>query len=577
MENISISKEPAVLIVGAGPVGVTLALQLQRLGVSYRLIEKNAGPSNQTKAVAIHSRTLEIFRELGIAEGAVEAGYKIHRFRVDSDGRTILKYDFDLLDATYPFLLSLPQPTAEALLLQQLEEQGGCVEWCTELTAMTQNEHQVDATLTHADGRQEQVSTRWLAGCDGARSAVRRYLGLAYKGESYHQSFMLADVDIDWKGSREEGVFFLGAQEGYVGVAPLNGSGRYRMFVLIPHDLPPEEQRPELNLATFQSLCEGRGHAMHLSNESSTTASGFQHRRVDRQQVGRVFLVGDAAHIGSPIGGQWMNLGVSDAYNLAWKLAYVERGLATRALLDSYDQERRPVTVLVERTSHILTKIFTLRSRPLVALRDTIFPRLSSLPKMRRKLPWLISGHSHNYRTSPLVENASGASKLRRRKSGKAVIWQPPMQAGELAPDIVLWQKNGAPQKHLLDHFGRKFTLLLFVGGDESSSCVDEWVRLGKEMQDAFSSVHSHIVIDALEAPARTAAISTILDPDWRLHDRYNTKDPALILIRPDGYLAFIGTTSESLMRYMETRSTLIRDPISATSVVEPQLDAALS
>ena len=566
---------PAVLIVGAGPVGLTLALQLQRRGVSYRIIEKNAGPSVATKAMAIHSRTLEIFRDLGIAEQAIEQGCKISRFRVQSNGQTILQYNFDLLSAAYPFLLSLPQPKAEALLLAKLQELGGKVEWNTELQEMQQDAQQVESVLLHADGRRETLRTRWLAGCDGARSVVRKNLGLSFEGDSYHRFFMLADVDIEWDGKRDEGVFFLGSQQGYVAVAPLDGAGRYRLFVEMPYDLPPEGQRPQLDLATFQGLCDGRGQNMRLSNEAWTTAAAFQHRRVERQQVGRVFLAGDAAHIGSPIGGQYMNMGVSEAFNLAWKLMYVEQGLAAPALLDSYTLERHPVAVEAERTAHVLTKILTVRNPLLIKLRDTLFPRISSREKVQHKLPWMISGHRYHYHASPLVQDAR-SGKVRQRRGSKPLPPLPALKAGDLAPDLALWQQRETKPKRMLDLFGTQFTLLLFTGGDDSSARYEPWLQLGREVQSRFPSITAHVVLDTLQA-AEPYQVNLLPDPDWRLHDRYGAIDGALVLIRPDGYIAFMGNSRAPLLQYLEVASTLISAAPVGARERRPQLEEVLA
>lgn len=569
MNRITQHSAPAVLIVGAGPVGLTLAVQLQRLGVPYRLVERNDGPSTTTKAMAIHSRTLEIFREIGIADVALSAGHPIRRFRVESNGRTILTYDFTLLDAAYPFLLSLPQPKTESLLLQRLASLGGNVEWRTSVTELDQSAHGASATLIHANGRHERVNARWIAGCDGARSTVRRSLGLSFDGAAYHRFFMLTDVDIEWNGQCDEGAFFLGSQKGYIAVAPLDDRGRYRLFVEMPFDLPPQGQRPALDLAVFQELCDGRGPAMRLSHEASATAAAFQHRRVARQQVGRVFLLGDAAHIGSPIGGQYMNLGIAEAHNLAWKLAYVEQGAAEPALLDSYDAERTPVAVEANRTAHVLTQLVTVRSRPLVALRDMLLPRLTRADKVKKKLPWMISGHRYQYRASPLVDDARSAAPPRRRHANRAAIAWPLPCAGDLAPDIELWQARGVPPKRLIDLFRNTFTLLLFADGDDSCPCINGWMCLGKRIQHAYPCIRAHLVLDALEAPVDVTDISTILDPDWRLHNRYGAKGGAIVLIRPDGYIGFIGTNEAALTRYLTARSTLQRSA-DATMANEP-------
>jgi 2-polyprenyl-6-methoxyphenol hydroxylase-like FAD-dependent oxidoreductase len=242
----SMTSQPTlpVLIVGGGPVGMTLALQLQRYQVPYRIIECNSGPSTATKALALHSRTLDIFADLGIAREAVETGHAVKYFRVQSRGKTILRYDFTLLDAAHPLLLSLPQPHTERLLMNRLQALGGRIEWQTELLTLQDHGTHVSATLRKPNGDHEEVRACWVAACDGARSTVRKQLGLTFDGAHYDRHFMLADMDIRWNGSTEEGVFFLGEKEGYVAVAPLDDAGRYRLFVEIPRPLPPEDQRP---------------------------------------------------------------------------------------------------------------------------------------------------------------------------------------------------------------------------------------------------------------------------------------------------------------------------------------------
>jgi 2-polyprenyl-6-methoxyphenol hydroxylase-like FAD-dependent oxidoreductase len=554
----TLKSEVSVLIVGAGPVGLTLALELERFGVPYRIIEKNAGPSNATKAMAIHSRTLEIFRQLGVADRMISAGKQIRRFRANSNGKTILLYNFELLDAAYPFLLSLPQPRTEAILLDELQSGGDRVEWRTSLTGFVQNDDQVIAEIVHDGGGRETVTCRWLVGCDGSRSIVRETLGVAFDGDSYHRHFMLADVDIEWDGDRDEGAFFLGSQQGYVACAPLDHDGRYRLFVEMPYDLPPREEQPRLDVETFQALCEGRGQHMRLANASSTTIAAFHHRRTDRQHVGRVFLAGDAAHIGSPIGGQYMNLGISEAHNLAWKLACVHSGAANRSLLDSYDPERLPVAATAEKTAHVLTKILTLQQPLLVRARDFVFPRITGLDRMSRRLPWMISGHRYHYRTSPIVEDARGTLTFReRRVRASSGHGGPVPRAGELAPDVALWYAESQLPQRLIDLYDGRFTLLLFAAGDPAAHDARNLVGLGARLEREYPWIHPYLVIDALERPELGAAISVVLDPDRRLHRRYAAGSGPIVLVRPDGYIGFIGTRSTELREYLEKRSEL--------------------
>jgi 2-polyprenyl-6-methoxyphenol hydroxylase-like FAD-dependent oxidoreductase len=540
-----------VLIAGAGPIGMTLALQLQRFGIPYRIIERNAGPSTATKALALHSRTLDIFSDLGIAQEAVATGHAIKYFRVQSRGKTILRYDFTLLDAAHPLLLSLPQPQTERLLMNRLGELGGCIEWQTELLEMRDEGSHVTATLKKPSGETESLKVSWLVGADGARSTVRKQLGLSFDGEHYQRHFMLADMDVRWNGWHDEGVFFLGEREGYVAVAPLDDQGRYRLFVEIPRELPPEDQRMPLTVESFQQLCDGRGQLMKLSNPSSETMAAFQHRRTNTQRVGRVFLVGDATHIGSPIGGQWMNLGISEAYNLAWKIAHVHAGSLPERVLDSYDSERHPIALEAEKTAHTLTRLLTLRSPWLVRLRDTVLPRISALPSVQARLPWMISGHRYHIRKTASVQHMLSARDRKptsRRPRVRSAF--PPPRAGELLPDVPLWTPQGARPQRLLELVRGQFMVLLFTGADARSEQTVLQAQLAHDTQTLYPALNTWLVLDTL-APLN-GPVASIADPAWQLHDRLAMPAGGIILVRPDGYIAFMGKRAQDLTRFIE-------------------------
>lgn len=540
-----------VLIAGAGPIGMTLALQLQRFGIPYRIIERNAGPSTETKALALHSRTLDIFCDLGIAKDAVETGHAIKYFRVQSRGKTILRYDFTLLDAAHPLLLSLPQPQTERLLMNRLSELGGRIEWQTELLDMRDEGTHVMATLKKPSGERESIKVSWLIGSDGARSTVRKQLGLSFDGEHYMRHFMLADMDIRWNGWHDEGVFFLGEREGYVAVAPLDDQGRYRLFVEIPRELPPEGQRMPLTVESFQQLCDGRGQLMKLSNPSSETMAAFQHRRTNTQRVGRVFLVGDATHIGSPIGGQWMNLGISEAYNLAWKIAHVHAGSLPERVLDTYDSERHPIALEAEKTAHTLTRLLTLRSRWLVGLRDTLLPPISSLPSVQARLPWMISGHRYHIRKAGSVQHMLSRRDRRpstRRPRVKSAF--PPPRAGELLPDVPLWTPQGERPRRLLELVRSEFMVLLFTGADDQGEQTAQHAQLAQDLRSTYPALNTWLVLDAL-APLN-GPVASIPDPTWQLHDRLAMPAGGIALVRPDGYIAFMGKRPQDLMHFIE-------------------------
>ncbi|MFV9064803.1 FAD-dependent monooxygenase [Serratia fonticola] len=544
-----------ILIVGAGPIGLTLAILLKQYGIPFRIIEQSSGPSSATKAMAIHSRTLEIFRELGIADQAVSQGFAIGAFSVQANKQRIISYNFSLLEAAWPMLLSLPQPDAEQLMLQRLEALGGQVEWNTSLVDIQQEADGVKALIQSQDDESSQQwqQYRWLCACDGARSTVRKRLNLSFDGAPYDSYFMLADADIDWDERGDEGAFFLGAAEGYIAVAPLNENGRYRLFVEMPYALPPEGERPRLDLETFQSLCDGRGQKMRLSNLSSTTQATFQHRQVTQLRHRSIFLVGDAAHIGSPIGGQWMNLGLSEAYNLAWKLAWVAKGYADEHLLGSYHDERYPVAQEAEQTAHRLTRLITMRNRPLVWLRNNLLPLINNRQKVQRKLPSMISGHHYHYCTSTWVRDTlqNNDRNAWRKKAKKGTLPVPAPRAGQLAPDISLWVAPGQQPLWLSSFFRQQYLLLVFTAAEGGSVRVAGYVAMARTLIAGYQGIEARCVIDTLSCDDFSCPEQLIADPDWRLHRRYHAAGGCLVLIRPDGYIAFQGKDPDVLNVFM--------------------------
>lgn len=551
--------EVAVLIVGSGPIGMSMAILLKMRGISYRIVEKNSGPSTSTKAIAIHSRSLEIFREMGVADKMVETGFAIKNFSIQAKDKKVLNYDFSLLNTAYPILLSLPQPQSEKILIDKLSELGVNIEWNTEFLQMEQNDDHVVSTIKHLDGTEEKIKSNWLFCCEGARSSIRKSLNIAFDGDSYNKFFMLADADIEWSGKKDEGVFFLGKKNGYVAVAPVDGQGRYRLFVEMSYELPPEDQRPALDIETFERICAERGQPMKLSNIDSTTIATFQHRQVKTVRKNRVFLLGDSAHIGSPIGGQWMNLGISEVYNLVWKITYVEQGLAKESLLDSYQNERYPVTMTVEKTAHTLTRLITITNPVLVKLRNGILPLVSRLKKVQYKLPRLISGHSYNYCKTALVKDDLRCKDRESwKKKGEGVFPPDPIpKAGQLAPDTVLWSLSGSDNKRLLDLMNGDFVLLIFTGEDQFSAKQRYYQTVLNDLESIYTCIKGYRVIDTVDAE-ELQSNQVIADPDWRLHRKFHAKPGCMVLIRPDGYIAYQTLKAEGIYNYLNKQSCLI-------------------
>jgi 2-polyprenyl-6-methoxyphenol hydroxylase-like FAD-dependent oxidoreductase len=363
-----------ILVVGAGPTGLTLAEELARFGVSFRIIDAGRGPTDLSKAIGVQARTLETLDIIGIADELVRHGNPAKGFRIYDGKDEILKLDFTRLGSRFPFLLTVPQRDTEHVLLEKLNARQH-VERETTLIDFTQDSSGVDATLRHGDGGLEQVRARWLVGCDGAHSKVREKLGLPFEGKDYEESFLLADVHVEWSLPDDELYLFL--HDGWLAAFFALPGGRCRLIADLPPEQAPKDQQPSLEVC--QRIVAERVPMPATLSDPNWTAYYRIHRRiVPRLQQERVFLAGDAAHIHSPAAAQGMNTGIQDAFNLAWKLALVAHGQAPDSLLESYNAERYPVESAVLKNTDLLLSLASVRQPVARKLRDLLLPHLSA-------------------------------------------------------------------------------------------------------------------------------------------------------------------------------------------------------
>lgn len=340
--EIMISDPAEVLIVGAGPTGLALALQLAAFGVRPRLIDRNTERVHESRALAIQPRTLEVLTGIGVTESLVAAGNRAVQLRMHVRHRvlTVPMFDLGLDDTSYPYLLFLSQAETERILEQRLTAAGVSVERGVELTGLNNAADPAVATLRHPDGHEEVISTRYVAGCDGAHSTVRRLAGIRFEGRSYPQTFVLADAEADSIEPGAAHVFLSG--HGMLFFFPLGRPASWRLLVMRPHTDPTPPDAP-VTLDEVQALADTyTDGSVRLRDPVWMTNFRLQHRAAARYRAGPVFLAGDAAHIHSPAGAQGMNTGIQDAINLGWKLAHTLRG-ATAALPDTYEPERAPI------------------------------------------------------------------------------------------------------------------------------------------------------------------------------------------------------------------------------------------
>ncbi len=398
--------ETEVLIVGAGPTGLMLANQLARRGLRPMLIDRHPGPSLQTRALGVQARTLEIYAKLGLAQRAIELGRRGDGAHLWSQGRQIGAVSFgDAGDAStpYPYILVLGQDDNERIMGEKLREQGVSVQWNTELLAIEQHAAHAVATLKQPDGTMRKITAAWVAGCDGARSAVRTLNGIDFPGAPYEHVFFVADVTATGGMVAGEVNVYLW-REGFHLFFPMRGTNHWRMVGIVPPQL--REQEGLDFAAVTPSLRDEAGAGLSIEACSWFSTYRIHHRAAARFRDRRCFLLGDAAHVHSPVGAQGMNTGLQDAYNLAWKLALVVQGWADAALLDSYQAERRPVAQRLLDTTDRAFRLVASDSPFAGLLRTQVLARIAAFamrrPSVRRVAFRTVSQIGINYRRGPL-------------------------------------------------------------------------------------------------------------------------------------------------------------------------------
>jgi 2-polyprenyl-6-methoxyphenol hydroxylase-like FAD-dependent oxidoreductase len=442
-----------VLIVGAGPTGLILALWLTKLGARIRIIDKTAEPGTTSRALLVHARTLELYRQLGLADVVVARGHKVPAIRFWVKGEPQARLSFEEVGAdltAYSFLEIFPQDEHERLLVATLEGLGVPVERNTELLGYSDEGGQVIARLRGPDGREERCEAAYIAGCDGARSIVRETMGTGFPGGTYHHLFYVADIVAS--GPAINGEMHVDLEEAdLLVVFPLAGRGRARLIGTVREDRADRADTLEFKDVSSRVI---ENFKIDVEKVNWFSTYHVHHRVAQHFRKGRAFLLGDAAHIHSPVGGQGMNTGIGDAINLAWKLKAVLGGSASDALLDTYEIERIAFAQrLVETTDRVFTiataegriaSILRTRVVPLAlttvakfeAVRDFLFRTMSQLEISYRhcyfnagkagdiqggdRLPWVTTEGIDNY--DPLAQ----------------MVWQVHVY-GRAKPDLAAW------------------------------------------------------------------------------------------------------------------------------------------
>jgi len=507
-----------VVIIGAGPTGLSLACQFVRHGIDFVIVEKNEHVTPYSKAIGVQARTLEIYEQLGAAEKAVERGAITGRVRLLAGGEVRGQFDLSNIGeglSPYPFVLMLEQSKNEQLLYEYLQSQRKEVFWNTTLESFTQTGTNVTALVKSADGATQTVEAKYLVGCDGAKSPVRHALGLEFEGSTFERTFYVADVQIDWQFSHDALTVCL-SKESFVLFFPLKGEKRYRIVGVFPEEFAKEEG--EILYEEIEArIREETKLELDIHDVEWFSTYKVHTRHVSRFSEGRCFLAGDSAHIHSPAGAQGMNTGIQDGYNLAWKMALVLKGKADEKLLETYNEERLENAKNLLRTTDRMFQLVAGSEWFISFLRTNVFPAVAkyilSLDAVKRFIFPLVSQIGINYRHGSLSRHANDEDF--NVKAGDRMPYF-------LAEGESIYDKLRQPKFHLL---------AFSVAPDSAQALKTELESLYAELVDFH-----------------------IIRPDTRIAEIFGTDKSFNVLLRPDNYIGFISkeTSLDGLGTYLK-------------------------
>jgi 2-polyprenyl-6-methoxyphenol hydroxylase-like FAD-dependent oxidoreductase len=493
-----------VVIIGAGPTGLSLACQLVRHGVDFVIVDQNEGVTPYSKAIGVHARTLEIYEQIGLAQRAVEQGTIARRVRMLAGGEVRGEMDLSNIGeglSPYPFVLMLEQSKNERLLYEYLQSQQREVFWRTALDSFSQEDGGVTARVKTADGASRTVDAQYLVGCDGAKSQTRHALGLRFEGSTFERMFYVADAQVDWQFSHNA-LHVCFAKDSFVVFFPLKGDRRYRIVGVFPEAFAKDEG-DILYEEIEQRVKDEAELDLDIHDVEWFSTYKVHTRHVNKFSAGRCFLAGDAAHIHSPAGAQGMNTGIQDGYNLAWKMAFALQGKAQESLLETYNEER------LENARHLLQttdRMFQFAAGSdwfLEFLRTNVLPSVAkyilSFNTVKRFIFPLVSQIGITYRHSTLSQHAGDEGFK--------------IKAGDRLPYFLVDGQSIYNRLHQ-----PRFHWLVFSHDQNLSQTL----RAELESRDA-EWIDFHTV-----------------PPDPKVAEIFGTDQAFHLLLRPDNYIGFI-------------------------------------
>jgi 2-polyprenyl-6-methoxyphenol hydroxylase-like FAD-dependent oxidoreductase len=501
-----------VIIVGAGPTGLSLACQLIRHSVDFVIFDKKETTTPYSKAIGVQARTLEIYEQIGLADKLIEQGAIAAKARMVVGGKVRGEVEFGEIGkglSPYPFVLIVEQGKHEKILYDFIKANGKDVLWNTELESFTQDKSGVTANIKTADGAAQTIEAKFLVGCDGAKSMVRHSLGLTFEGSTFERMFYVADVEIDWNFSHDAGHAFL-MKDTLLAFFPMTGEKQWRIVGTFPEEFAKDEG-DVLYEEIEERIKKDTELDLDITNVNWFSTYKVHTRRVNKFSVGRCFLAGDSAHIHTPAGAQGMNTGIQDGYNLAWKIAMVLKGATDAKILETYNDERlENAKNLLETTD----RFFNLAANPntlFAFLRIYVFPYIArlafSIDAVKKFVFPRVSQIGINYRHSSLSKNDGNFAV----KAGDRMSYF-------LVEGASIYDELREPKFHLLTFF------------DGSGNPPD------------FPETKFSELVDFHHLP---------LYP--HIAEIFNAAESFMILLRPDNYIGFISAeiSLENLENYL--------------------------
>jgi 2-polyprenyl-6-methoxyphenol hydroxylase-like FAD-dependent oxidoreductase len=521
-----------VVVVGAGPTGLALAAQLIAHGIRPRIVDRSHDRVHESRALAIQPRTLEVLAGLGVTDELLAEGNRAVQLRLHVREKVIRVqlFDFGLADTEYPYLLFLSQAETERILVEHLDRAGVSVERGVEVTGLRPDGDAVVATLRRDDGGDQSVRARYVVGCDGAHSIVRRAAQIDFEGSSYPQTFVLADLEADGLEPGAAHAFL--TETGLLFFFPLGTPATWRVLAMRSPTDPTPPDAP-VTLRNVQAIVDASASMpVRLHDPVWMTNFRLHNRGASHYRAGPMFLAGDAAHIHSPAGAQGMNTGIQDAINLGWKLAYVLTGRANPALLDTYEPERAPIGRFVLRYTDRAFSVAT-SANPFVRIaRTRVMPLLLPLAVRVR------SGRALAFRTVSQLD-------VRYRRSPLAVEGEPRLRrgprAGDRLPDAPI--RAGGEPSSLHRATSAAGWHLLLCGPALEWTGVDSAVALGADDSLNVHRLSAQYGADALHDHTGLALRRLGLNPG----------DVGQYLVRPDGHIGYrsAGTELDGVENYL--------------------------